>query len=270
MTRDTARQITALLLVTSGFFLILGGCGSGSASLRTLTTFTGSGNRVTAHFVTSRPWVLSWTCDPTVYGVETPFPVTVSVMNGGLLPAAQPLDTTCQAGSTQGTVGVRESGEQWLIVGTGGNGGNWTLTIEVPESDTSAAVLPTPVPTPVPPTPTDTPSPAVATLPFTLTGQGTPTSNTDQFTATVQWHYTARCVNPATDTGSPDALTIRVDQPSDASIWGYAPVGQQLDMYCNGTAVASDTVHPGGFPPGIYGWEVVTGGNWTITVLPKQ
>jgi hypothetical protein len=134
MTRDTARQITALLLVTSGFFLILGGCGSGSASLRTLTTFTGSGNRVTAHFVTSRPWVLSWTCDPTVSGVETPFPVTVSVMNGGLLPAAQPLDTTCQAGSTQGTVGVRESGEQWLIVGTGGNGGNWTLTIEVPES----------------------------------------------------------------------------------------------------------------------------------------
>src|SRR5258708_37644258 len=189
MTRDTARQITALLLVTSGLLLILGGCGSGSASLRTLTTFTGSGDGATAHFSTSGAWVLSWTCNSTVYGVETPFPLTVSVMNGGLLTAAQPLDTTCQKGNAQGTVGVRETGEQWLIVGTGGNGGDWTLTIGVPESDTPAAVPPTPVPTPAPPTPTDTPSPAVATLPFTLTGPGNPTSKTDPFTATTQSHY---------------------------------------------------------------------------------
>jgi hypothetical protein len=120
-------------------------------SLRTLATFTGSGNGGTAHFVTSGDWVLVATMD---------------------------------------------------------KGGDWTVTIEVPQSDTTAEVLPTPVPTAVPtepPAPTDTPGPSVAKLPFTLSGSRFANDFAHPFTAGVQWHYTVRCVNP----GSPYSLASR-------------------------------------------------------------
>jgi hypothetical protein len=219
----------------------------------------------------SGPWVLAWHCDPTVAGVPAPFSLTITVATpDDPLLGPQPLDTTCASGNTQGTVGVRLSGEQWLIVGTGGNGGAWTLTIEVPGNDTSAAVLPTPPPTPAPtatPLPT---TPPVATLPFTLSGQASSSVNVDQFTAARPWHFIVSCVNdPAASGDSPQPLWVRVYQPSDANLVGYVPVGQEVDAQCDGTTTDSNTTNPAGFPPGISGWEVRTGGNWTITVEPE-
>jgi hypothetical protein len=46
-------------------------------------------------------------------------------------------------------------------------------------------------------------------------------------------------------------------------------VGAELDSSCDGTTVDSNTVQRGGYAPGVYGWDVATWGDWTITVLPE-
>lgn len=92
-------------------------------------------------------------------------------------------------------------------------------------------------------------------------------------------------VNAGSALGTPPSRAILVAEndesplpPLSAPHWGFpevtrglrwVPPGQQLDMYCNGTTVDSDTVHPGGYSPGTNGSDVVTLGGWTITVLPE-
>jgi hypothetical protein len=87
------------------------------------------------------------------------------------------------------------------------------------------------------------------------------------FTAAVQWHLTATCT-----TSGPDyAITLHIYQPVPSPIGGTMPghVGQDVDFTCNGQSVDSNQSNPGGFPPGTYTIQAVTGGNWTITVLAE-
>ena len=133
-----------------------------------------------------------------------------------------------------------------------------------------------PLPTAVLPTPTDMPTPVatlppppVATLPLTFSGQGTESYNSNRFTAPVRWHYTARCVNPPNVMTAPYSLIVKVDASLDATGSAILRVGELLDVSCDGTTVDSNTVDRGGFPAGAYGWDVATGGDWTITVLPE-
>jgi hypothetical protein len=119
-----------------------GGLGT-SSNLRTIATFHGSGDGKTAHFHTSGSWVLAWSCKPSVDGASAPFgfTITVNTPDNHIL-GTKVLDTHCDAFSTHGTVRVRQTGEQWLSVGTGGVGGPWTLSVEVAGGDARVLVPP--------------------------------------------------------------------------------------------------------------------------------
>jgi hypothetical protein len=121
------------------------------------------------------------------------------------------------------------------------------------------------------PSPTPTAAPPAASLPFTFSGQLSTVQGFHPFTAAVSWHFTLTCTNDPSDTGAPVAITVSVRQPSALTAAGFpdAQVGQQLDSYCNGQAMDSDTVNPGGFPAGTYDWLITTGGDWRITVQQK-
>ena len=102
---------------TSGVPPLIQGC--------RIVEFTGAGDGETKPFITSGSWVLTWSCDPTVGGAPAPFPLTITVATpDDPLIGPQPLDTTCTTDNMYGSVGVHVSGEQWLIVGTGGEGGS--------------------------------------------------------------------------------------------------------------------------------------------------
>jgi hypothetical protein len=251
--------------------LALGGCTAGagsssSTSLRTVATFQSSGDGETARFVTNGDWALAWSCNPDVVGAPAPYSLTIhdetpdnSFFGLGVL------DTVCAAGATQGTVGVRQSGEQWLRIGTGGRDGPWTLTVEVTASDTSAALLPTPLPTAtsLPPTPLPTSVP----LPLTFSGSGDQAiANALPFSIAVSWYLRASCQ------GHPDVVAdVNIYQfglPGAFSPSDGIQVGS-IEFPCDGRTADTNQDHPNGFPSGTYAIEVVSNGNWTITVEQK-
>ncbi len=267
MTRSMGSQITARFLVTVGFLLLLGGCGIGSAptlTLRTLATFQSSGDATTVLFTTRSAWVLAWTCDPYVQGVVAPYSLTVTVKTpSDNVLGTHALDTECNADNMHGNVGVRQTGEQWLTIGTGGTAGPWTVTVEVAASDTSAEVLPTPLPTPGPPTPTPLPTPVALPLTFSGSGDLAPT-DARPFTTSVSWHLQATCQ------GSPDTITdmniYRINPPN--SSFPEVQVAQ-IDFLCDGHLADSNKHIASGFPAGTYVIEVVGAGNWTMAIQPE-
>jgi hypothetical protein len=270
MKRAMTFRFLALATAAIGCILVVAGCtAQASSSTQTLATFTGSGDDTTAHFTTSGSWVLAWTCDPYVNGASAPYALTIHdntpddfIIGTGVM------DTQCAPGDAQGTVGVRQSGEQWLTVGTGGVNGPWTLKVQVPQGK-QAALQPTPTLTPVTPPPPSTPLATPSTLPLTFKGSGSNAIGDDLFTSAVAWHLRATCT-----TGSgqaPYSIAVRVYQvlPSSASGFGVntAVVGQDIGFSCDGQTADSGQSNPGGFLAGSYSIEVVTGGDWTVTVL---
>jgi hypothetical protein len=171
---------------------------------------------------------------------------------------------------SHGDIGIRQTGEQWLIVGSHDVIGPWTLTIRVSPQDSDARMLALPqaTPTPAPPTPTATTPPT--RLPFTFAGFGTSTDYIHPFRTTTRWRFTASCVNDPADTGSPEYISVYPEQTSDETLSGYARVGSGLDFYCDGHSVSSDAAYPSGLDAGSYGWEIVTAGKWTVTVSARQ
>lgn len=265
MKRTADYQIMVLAVVALGGMLLLGGCGTGGTShpssppLRTVATFQGTGSGQTMHFRTSGSWVLAWTCNPYVDGVPAPYGLTIAIDTpDNYIVGDIVLDTQCEDGTTHGTIGIRQSGEQWISVGVGGSEGPWTLTVQVAASE-QGVLLPTPTPTPTPsPTPTPVPTP----LPITFTGSGI--NSTATFTTNVTWNLISTCTTSTE--GAPYTITMHVMQPRQVAA---QQVGQDINFVCNGQT-DTDQSNPAGFPPGTYYLVVATGGDWKITVEKKQ
>jgi hypothetical protein len=131
---NARRWLIASLLIAC--LVAFGGCigyaGGTSSPAQILATFTGSGDGQTAQFNTTGPWVLAWSCSPTIDGASSPYDLTIHVftpehhfIGTGIL------DIQCTTYDYQGTVGVRVTGDQWLNIGTGGVDGPWTLQVEL-------------------------------------------------------------------------------------------------------------------------------------------
>src|SRR5262245_50306854 len=146
--------VAAVLVEVGALLFVLRPVGQGREShtgLRTIATFQGTGTRDTAPFRTGGPWFLVWACGPEVRDAPAPFGFTISVKTqDDYLFGTKVLDTLCVPGSTDGTVAVHQTGEQWLTVETGRVGGTWSFTVEVAADDTNAGLLPTPLPTAAP------------------------------------------------------------------------------------------------------------------------
>ena len=276
----TGYQIMALVIAALGWVFTLGGCGteapsqasqSSSPSLRTVAMFQSTDSDQAPHFRTSGPWVLGWTCNPYVDGVLAPYGLTIAIDTpDNYIVGDIVLDTECKEGNTQGTIGIRHSGEQWISVGTGGSKGPWTLTVQVAAGE-QGVLLPTPTPTPTPPLPTPLPTPSP--LPLMFTGNGYTVIGADNlFTTMAQWHFRATCTT--SNGGRPYTITVRVWQVLPTSTNGLgddtAPVGQDTDFSCDGQLTDSNQTNPDGFHAGTYSLQVVTGGDWKITVEKVQ
>lgn len=115
-------------------------------NLQVVARFQGAGSGNVGQFYTPANWVLVWTCDPTVDGVVTSYPLVLTDSNPDPYDLAPPtnvstaLQVVCQPGQTSGRIGVFETGEQDLSVlttdqlatdYTGQPNAPWTFTVEI-------------------------------------------------------------------------------------------------------------------------------------------
>lgn len=139
-----------------------------------------------------------------------------------------------------------------------------TILATAASSYNNAACISTSTPPPLP-----TPLPMPSTLPLTFTGSGYSVIGADNFfTTTVPWHFRATCIT--SNGGAPYTITMRVWRVLPTSTNGLSDdtawVGKDINFSCNGQPSDSSLTNPGGFHAGTYSLEVVTGGNWKITV----
>jgi hypothetical protein len=102
-------------------------------TLKVLAKYSSIGSAQTTHFTTSRPWVLAWMCTPTIAGAPAPYSLTIHDLTpDNYIIGTSIMDMVCTTDNYQGEVGVYQTGEQWLNIGTGGIDGPWTLWVEMP------------------------------------------------------------------------------------------------------------------------------------------